>query len=184
MTGVGCFGSTIGKRGPAAIEKWPVEVQDFRKFTDKFREFCRLHPNLIKKNRKLSTWNWFDLETLGSQPIMPKNLPKQCFWIQIFHTFSKFLVWKRVQPKWTNTATSFIWTSTTATSKDAPKAYRTWNYAKQPPTPNQNSGWVERITLIHSGCFWALTRSDFKSDVIGIDKIRILRHPKAPVRSV
>jgi hypothetical protein len=26
----------------------------------------------------MSTWNWWDLQTLGSQPLMPKNLPDHC----------------------------------------------------------------------------------------------------------
>ena len=31
--------------------------------------------NLIKENRRMSSCNRLDLQTLGSQPIMPKNLP-------------------------------------------------------------------------------------------------------------
>jgi hypothetical protein len=27
----------------------------------------------------MSTWNRLDLQTLGSQPIMPRNLPEHCF---------------------------------------------------------------------------------------------------------
>ena len=26
----------------------------------------------------MSTCNWLDLQTLGSQPVMPKNLPNHC----------------------------------------------------------------------------------------------------------
>jgi hypothetical protein len=33
----------------------------------------------IKKNWKITICNWLDLETLGFWPIMPKNLPKNCF---------------------------------------------------------------------------------------------------------
>jgi hypothetical protein len=33
------------------------------------------YPNLIKKNQRMSTCNWLDLQTLGFQPIMAKNLP-------------------------------------------------------------------------------------------------------------
>ena len=35
----------------------------------------RIYLNLIKENRKMSTCNRLDLQTLGSQPIMPKNSP-------------------------------------------------------------------------------------------------------------
>ena len=38
-----------------------------------------MYPNFIKKNRRLSTCNRLDLETLGSQPVMPKNLPDRCW---------------------------------------------------------------------------------------------------------
>ena len=32
----------------------------------------------LKVNRRMSTCKWMDLQTLGSQPIMPKNLPNHC----------------------------------------------------------------------------------------------------------
>ena len=60
---------------PVEFEKQPVEVQDCRKFTDHFRGIYRICPNLIKENWRLSTYNRLDLQTLGSQPVMPKNLP-------------------------------------------------------------------------------------------------------------
>ena len=54
----------------------PVEVhQDCRRITGHFGGICRIYPNLIKENRRVSTCKWLDLQTLGSQPIMPKNLP-------------------------------------------------------------------------------------------------------------
>jgi hypothetical protein len=60
---------------PVEFEKWPVEVQDCRKIIDHFRGIDGLYPNLIKENGRMSTCNRLDLQTLGSQPIMPKNLP-------------------------------------------------------------------------------------------------------------
>jgi hypothetical protein len=54
----------------------PVEVQECRKITDRFRGIYRICFKIIKENRRMSTCNWLDLQTLGSQPIsMPKNLP-------------------------------------------------------------------------------------------------------------
>ena len=47
----------------------------FMKITDHCREIYRILPNLIKENRRMSTCNRLGLQTLGSQPIMPKNLP-------------------------------------------------------------------------------------------------------------
>ena len=38
-------------------------------------EFIKYSPFFIKENRRMSTCNRLDLQTLGSQPVMPKNLP-------------------------------------------------------------------------------------------------------------
>ena len=35
----------------------------------------RIYPNIIKENRRMPTCNQLDLQTLGSQPVMRKNLP-------------------------------------------------------------------------------------------------------------
>ena len=53
----------------------PVEVQDCRKITDHSRAIYRIYPNSMKENRRLSTCNLLDLQTLASQPVMPKTLP-------------------------------------------------------------------------------------------------------------
>ena len=64
---------------PVEFEKKPVEVQDCRLCTDHFRGIYKIYPNLKKDNHRLSTLNWLDLQTLGSQPIMlPENLPDHC----------------------------------------------------------------------------------------------------------
>ena len=52
-----------------------MEVQDCMKITNHFGGINRIYPNLIKENRRMLTCNRFDLQTLGSQPIMFKNLP-------------------------------------------------------------------------------------------------------------
>ena len=51
------------------------EVQECRKITDHFGGIYGFYPNLIKLNQMMSTCNYLDLQGLGSQPIMPKNLP-------------------------------------------------------------------------------------------------------------
>ena len=57
------------------FEKSLVQV-DCKKFTNHLRGIYRIYPNLVKKDRRLSTGNRLDLQTLGSQPVlMPKNLP-------------------------------------------------------------------------------------------------------------
>ena len=61
---------------PVEFAKSPVEVhQDCRKVPDHFRGIYRIYPNFIQENRRMSTCNRFDLQILGSQPVMPKNLP-------------------------------------------------------------------------------------------------------------
>jgi hypothetical protein len=47
--------------------KLPIILEEF------IKEYT---PNLIKEDRRMSTCNQLNLQTLGSQPIsMPKNLP-------------------------------------------------------------------------------------------------------------
>ena len=53
-----------------------VEIQDCRKITNHYRGIYRIYPNLIKENWRMSTCNWSDLQTLGSQLIMPKTLKR------------------------------------------------------------------------------------------------------------
>ena len=58
----------------------PVEVQDYcRKNTDNCRGIYGIYPSFIKENRRMSTCNRLDLQTLGSQPVMPKLLPDRWF---------------------------------------------------------------------------------------------------------
>ena len=52
-----------------------VEVQDFRKTTDRFRGIYDIYLDLIKKSRKITTCNRLDLEPLRFWPIMHRNLP-------------------------------------------------------------------------------------------------------------
>ena len=54
---------------------WEITSWTTWKFTDHFRGIYGVCPNLVKENRRMSTRNRLDLQTLGSQPIMPKNLP-------------------------------------------------------------------------------------------------------------
>ena len=68
---------------PVELEKKPVEVQDCRKITYYFR---RIYRN-TKENRRLSTSNRLDLLTLGSQPIMPKNILDHRVEVEWFRKF-------------------------------------------------------------------------------------------------
>jgi hypothetical protein len=62
---------------PVEFEKDSVEVQDFRKIADHFRGIWRIYLNLAQTlNREITTCHQrLDLETLGSRPIMSRNLP-------------------------------------------------------------------------------------------------------------
>ena len=60
---------------PVEFEKEPVEFQDCMKITGHLRGiYRRIYPQFNKGNRRMSTCNWLDLQTLGSHVIMPKNL--------------------------------------------------------------------------------------------------------------
>ena len=48
---------------PVEFEKQPIEVQDCRKIANHFRGFHKIYPNIIKKNRRMSTCNRLDLQT-------------------------------------------------------------------------------------------------------------------------
>ena len=58
------------------VTKEPVEVQDFRQITDRFGGIYRIYPNIIKENRRMSTCDRLDLQTLGSRLIMPEHLSR------------------------------------------------------------------------------------------------------------
>ena len=61
---------------PVEFEKWPTEVEEFRKITEHFKGIWRINLKLIKKNhRKMSTCNRLNLETLGSRLLMSKIIP-------------------------------------------------------------------------------------------------------------
>ena len=53
------------------VGKLPVILEEFIEYT----------PISIKENRRMSTCNLLDLQTLGSQPIMPKKLSDHCSYI-------------------------------------------------------------------------------------------------------
>ena len=60
---------------PTHVQEEPVETQDFKRITNHFREIYKIYLKWTKQNRKTSTRNRLDLETLGSWPTMPKNFP-------------------------------------------------------------------------------------------------------------
>ena len=60
---------------PVEFEKSPVEVQSFKRTTERLRGMYRIYPKLKKKNRKMTTCNRLDLETLGFWPILSKKSP-------------------------------------------------------------------------------------------------------------
>ena len=60
---------------PVEFEEKLVEVQDCRKITDHFRGIHRVYPNLVYENRRMSKYNRLDLQTLGSQRVMPTKIP-------------------------------------------------------------------------------------------------------------
>ena len=69
---------------PIEFEKLPGEVQDCRKITGHFRWIYRIYPNLKRITGGYESLNPLDLQTLGSQPVMPTNLPDHCLKLNQF----------------------------------------------------------------------------------------------------
>ena len=67
-------------QGDPLVTDEPVEVYDCKKSTDHFIGIYRIYPNVMKEIKRMSTCNWLDLQTLGSQPIMRKNLLDRWLW--------------------------------------------------------------------------------------------------------
>ena len=60
---------------PIEFEKLVFEVGDFNSITNHFKGICKIYLKWIKKNLKMSTCNRLNLESVGSWPTLPKNLP-------------------------------------------------------------------------------------------------------------
>ena len=69
--------TTINDQGEPSVRVWEITswVQDFMRIAKHFRRIYGTYFKSIKKNRKITTCNRLDLETLGTRPIMPKDLP-------------------------------------------------------------------------------------------------------------
>ena len=59
-------------------KKLGVQIQDFKEITNPLRGIFRIFSNLTKKNQKMSMYNRLVSGMVGSQVIMPKNLPGHC----------------------------------------------------------------------------------------------------------
>ena len=85
----------VNDRGePAVSYKWTSWVW---KITDHFRRIYRVYPNLKKENWRMSTYNRLELQTLGSQQIMPKNLPDH--WPGLIY----------IESEWPGSTSKFQW---------------------------------------------------------------------------
>ena len=69
-----CPRTMIGENRQLVTDE-AVDVQYCRIITDHSRGIYRVSPNFNKEFRRISTCNRLDLQTLGSQLIMPQNLP-------------------------------------------------------------------------------------------------------------
>ena len=79
MAVLGIYSNERGE--PVDSGKQPVEVQDFGKFPIGLGEFVGNIPqfNIGRTERWQARCNRLGLGTLGSRPIMPKNLPKHWY---------------------------------------------------------------------------------------------------------
>jgi hypothetical protein len=58
---------------------WETTNWSYVNITNHSRWIYVVYLKLMKKNWKISTWNWLDLEILGSWTLMSKNLPKHWY---------------------------------------------------------------------------------------------------------
>ena len=77
-----------------------LKFRDIRRITDHFRGICRIYLKSVKKNQKITTCNWLDLETLGFWLIMPRrlNYSKFASWVHNKHSTGG----KLLSPTWSN----------------------------------------------------------------------------------
>ena len=54
------------------------------KITHHFRGIYGIYPKLIKENQRMSTCDRLDLQTIGSQPIMPAQKSPQSLFGEVF----------------------------------------------------------------------------------------------------
>ena len=81
---------TMRRENRQVVTDEPVEVQDSRRTTDQFRGIYGIYLKLMQKNRRMSTCNRLNLQTLGSQPtILPKILPNHCQTLQASISFGE-----------------------------------------------------------------------------------------------
>ena len=65
----------VQQLGPDQWSLRPVKFKTSRELPIIFRGIYRINPNSIKEKRRMSTCDQLELQTLGSQLIMPKTLP-------------------------------------------------------------------------------------------------------------
>ena len=51
---------------PVEFEKYLLDIQDVKNFTNRSRGIYGTYLELIQKNRKITTHNWLDWETVAS----------------------------------------------------------------------------------------------------------------------
>ena len=71
-------------KSTSGVKKPPVEDEVFRRIANHLRWIYRIYLDFIKENQKITTYNWLDLETLGSWPIVPKDLLGH--WCELFYS--------------------------------------------------------------------------------------------------
>ena len=76
------FLGTYDQGEPAVNYRWTGWVWEITGWSsrlwknyDQFRGIYNVYLNLVKENRRMWICNQLDLQTLGSQPVIPKNLP-------------------------------------------------------------------------------------------------------------
>jgi hypothetical protein len=131
---------------PAVSYRWTGWVWEISSWCSRLQENYRslqrnlwLIPQINIENRRMSTCNPLDLQTLGSQPIMPKNLPDHWEWPHMLWISPHKSLTNGITTTWHDFCECMIcirhglvnltyWVLTTITPMARPKTYvRTWN---------------------------------------------------------
>ena len=100
---------TYDQGEPAISYKWTGWSSRLQENCRLFRGIYRIYPNVIKESRRMSTCNRLVLQTLGSQPVVPKNLTDHCVLTDYAQksptdTWVKLLRFQKVESWWMPTS--------------------------------------------------------------------------------
>ena len=130
------------------------------KITDHSKGVYRIYPNLIKENRRMPTCNRLDLQTLGSQPVMPKILPDLCnrYEVTIECNLWKWHSQTMCLENWvtSNVLTDFI---NVTLIKDVSTEYKEVQQVRQSTRSSNVETFITQVKKVNKKHFWSSLKS-------------------------